>query len=62
MIGLVGLAILLIFLGVILKVAAKAISIPDIVVQLLLLLLGFIFVYYILAVFGLLPERLIMIR
>lgn len=62
MLSILGLAILLIFIGIIVKTAAPPLKIPDVIVNLVFLLLGFVFVYYVLGVLGLLPSNLVIIR
>lgn len=60
--GLIGLAILLIFAGLILTKAATILKIPSVVVTLLLMLFGFYFVYALLAFFGMAPATYVVYR
>lgn len=60
MLSLIGLLIILILVGYIIKVASGFLNIPNPVVQLLLLLLGLVFVIYVLSFLGMLPEGILL--
>lgn len=55
MLTLIGVLIVLIFVGIIIQRAAPALGVPPTVTQLLLLLLALVFVIHVLGVLGLLP-------